>query len=74
MHEQSPLFARLRLMIAKFLMRGGDDPPFGGLSDAQARVRVPLRGGGPPRSSAIALAAPDEEPELAGAVGRYRRP
>ena len=51
MHEQSPLFARLRLMIAKFLMRDGDDPPFRGLSDAHARVRVPLRGGGPDRAA-----------------------
>jgi hypothetical protein len=74
MRERSALFVRLRLMIARFLARNGDVPPFGGSAGAHPRVRVPPRGGGPPRRSAMALAEADEEPELAGAIGSYRRP
>ena len=73
MREQSPLFARLRLMMAKLLARGGDIPPFGGPAAPYAHVRVPRPGGRPGRDTAIALAEPDEEPELAAAISSAKR-
>ena len=33
MREESPLFARFRLMIARMMEHGGDMPPFGGPGD-----------------------------------------
>jgi len=70
MREQSPLFARFRLMIARMMEHGGDIPPFGGPADPFARVRVPRPGGAPRRDAAVALAEPDEEPEPAAVGGR----
>jgi len=69
MRERSPLFTRLRLMIARLIAGGSDLPPFGDAPDPYARVRVPRPGGRPGRYASIALAEPDEESELAGAIG-----
>jgi hypothetical protein len=71
MREESPLFARFRLLIARLMERGGDNPPFGGPAEP-AGVRVPRHGGHPGRGAAIALDEPDEEPELAAAVSLRR--
>ena len=70
MREESPLFARFRLMIARMMEHGGDMPPFGGPADPYARVRVPRPGGAPRRDAAVALAEPDEEPEPDAVGGR----
>jgi len=73
MREQSPLFARLRLMLAQLQRLEDDLPPLGGAADPYARVRVPRPGGLPGLHTSVALAEPDDEPELARPVGSAAR-
>jgi len=73
MRDRLPLFAQLRLMLSQLLGQDGDVPPPGGPADPYARVRVPRPGGLPRLDTAVALAEPDEEPELAAAVGGSAR-
>ena len=72
MRERSPLFARLRLMLAQ-LLRLEDDLPPGGPADPYARVRVPRPGGLPGLLTSVALTEPDDEPEFVTAVGASAR-
>ena len=72
MRERSPLFGRLRLMLAQ-LLRLEDDLPPGGPADPYARVRVRRPGGLPGLLTSVALAEPDDEPELVTAVGASAR-
>src|SRR4051794_2702950 len=69
MRDGSSLFARLRLMLTTLLAEGGDAPPPGGPADPYIRVRVPRPGRLPRLDTSVALAEPDEEPELAAVGG-----
>ena len=71
MREQSPLFARFRLMIAR-LMERGDIPPFGEAAGPYSGVRVPRPGGRPLRSAGAELEEPRAESEAPDAVAVAR--